>query len=475
MDGHSVELLEDNGESIWYADGLTSKTGMASGLQKDLGRLFTLELPAPAPPGAPHLTNGASPNANGQFTLAWTPSEALSGPSYKLQHANANGVWSDVANDLIGPEYSFTADSPEGEGTWSYRVTESSQDGESQPSDASAEVKVDETPPSPPTALADRTPDYAGDGGWYKDSATVSFSDNGDPPLSDGSAGSGVDPTSISTPQSFSTDGSHVASGTVSDQTGNQSAPGSLTVQVDVSPPSLQITCPATAMFGEKDVVATISATDGQSGLASDPSGTVPIDTSTAGAKTVTRTAVDNVGHSTQSSCITTVEHGVVITGTVKGALTIKAGQDVELASTAKVSGPVKVKPGGSLDIEGATLSGALSANGATLLRICGASVSGTVNVSNGSGPVVIGDGSDECPASTFYGTVTLKGNTAGVVIEGQALIDENVFHGSLKVVTGTGGATIANNEVHGSLTVKGNAAPVIDTPNFVEGKSKIQ
>jgi hypothetical protein len=86
-------------------------------------------------------------------------------------------------------------------------------------------------------------------------------------------------------------------------------------------------------------VVATVTAADGQSGLAQDPSGTVAIDTSSAGAKTVTRTAVDNVGHSVESSCTTLVEHGRVITGTVKGALTIAAGEDVELAPSARVTG----------------------------------------------------------------------------------------------------------------------------------------
>ncbi len=474
-DGDTIELLEDNGETIWYADGLTSKSGMPSGLQKDLGRVLTLTLPAPTVPGRPHVSSGDNPNASGELTLTWEASQPATGLTYTLQHENASGGWSDVATGLTSPDYAFTAGGPEAEGTWSYRVTASSLGGESEPSQSSDQVKIDETPPSPPTAGADRAPDYTGDGGWYRDTVSVSFADSGDPPLADGSAGSGVDPASISASQTFDTDGSHLASGTVGDNVGNRSAPGSLTVQLDASPPSVQIACPPTATVGSKGVVASVSASDGQSGLASDPSATVPIDTSTAGATTLTRTAVDNVGHVAEGSCTTQVEHGQVITGTVKGALTVKAGQDVELASTAKVSGPVKVKAGGSLDVAGATLSGSLSANGAAALRICGASVSGTVKVSNSNGPVVIGDGTGACLASAFYGAVTLKGNTAGVMIEGQALIEENVFHGSLKVMAGSGGTTVANNEVHGSLTVKGNATPVIDTPNIVEGKSKIQ
>jgi hypothetical protein len=33
----------------------------------------------------------------------------------------------------------------------------------------------------------------------------------------------------------------------------------------------------------------------------------------------------------------------------------------------------------------------------------------------------------------------------------------------------------VTGNEIASALTVKGNAAPVIDTPNAVEGKSKVQ
>ena len=473
VDGAGVELLEDNGESVWYADGLTSKSGMPTGLQKDLGRVFTLALPAPAPPTAPQLTAGSNPSSSGQFTLTW---EGASGsPTFTLQHENATGGWSGVASGLTSPSYEFGPSNPEAEGTWSYRVIESEHGLDSEPSTSSAPVKVDESAPNAPSANPDRVPDFAGKGGWYRDSVTVSFTDNGDPALSDGSPGSGVDPASLPAPQTFATDGSHVASATVADLAGNRSAPGEAVVQVDATAPTLQISCPASALLGSKGVSATVSASDGQSGLATDPSGTVPIDTSTVGAKTVARSAVDNVGHSTESSCTTQVQASQIITGTVKGTLTVKAGQSVELTSTAKASGAVKVKAGGSLDIEGATLSGPLSASGADALRICGAHVSGTVKIAGSSGPVSIGDGTSACPPSNFYGAVTIKGNAAAVTVEGESLVDGNVFHGALKVMNDTSSTTVTNNEVLGSLTIKGNAAPTLDTPNVVEGKSKVQ
>ena len=54
---------------------------------------------------------------------------------------------------------------------------------------------------------------------------------------------------------------------------------------------------------------ATTAASDGESGLAADPSGTTAIDTSTVGAKTITKTATDNVGHTVTKSCTTQVQY----------------------------------------------------------------------------------------------------------------------------------------------------------------------
>ena len=94
--------------------------------------------------------------------------------------------------------------------------------------------------------------------------------------------------------------------GTATDNAGNVSSSGCLTVQVDATPPSLEITCPASVPVGTP-VSASYTAFDGQSGLASAASGTVPIDTSTAGEQTVSTTAVDNVGNETSRSCSTQV------------------------------------------------------------------------------------------------------------------------------------------------------------------------
>ena len=238
-------------------------------------------------------------------------------------------------------------------------------------------------------------------------------------------------------------------------------------VVVDKTPPTVEISCPATANVGQSGVEATVVASD-ESGLKVDPSGTIPIDTSTAGTKTVSATAVDNLGNEATSSCSTQVGFTQVITANVKGSLTVKSGQSVELTSTAKVSGNVTVKSGGAIDVEGAKISGSLSGNGATLVRVCGATVSGAMKAVNSSGSVVLGDGG-ECAANTFHGAVTAKTNTAGVTIVG------NDIDSSLKVINNAGGTTATDNAIGGSLTVKGNIGDVTDTPNEVEGKSKIQ
>jgi hypothetical protein len=63
VNGSTVELEEDNGDTVWYDDGLSSKAGLAADLSKDLGRTFTIALPsevATSPAIVPQgvITNG---------------------------------------------------------------------------------------------------------------------------------------------------------------------------------------------------------------------------------------------------------------------------------------------------------------------------------------------------------------------------------------------------------------------------------
>ncbi len=304
--GDGFELLQDDSKVVWYGSGTKdAEKGLTVPLQKSIGVLFPVEIPLPGTPHPPHLSSGKSPN-KGQFTLKWKPAPTLRA-RFTLQHQNAHGGWTTVASGLSKREYTFAAGNPEEEGTWTYRVNESNESGVSEYSAESEPIKVDRTPPYTPTAAPTREPDYAGKGGWYKNSATVSFSANGDPMLADGSPGSGVNPATLTGPETFETSGAHEACGTVADYAENVSAPGCVTVQVDATAPTLEVECPATAVVNEGGVTAKVTASDRYSGLASDPTGTVPIDTSHTGPETVTRTAVSNVGLETTRSCTTEV------------------------------------------------------------------------------------------------------------------------------------------------------------------------
>jgi hypothetical protein len=286
-------------------------------------------------PGSPALAAGSSsPNA-GLFTIDWLESAdpvAYTSLNYTLQHRDADDSdWSTVDGGVHPPSYSFGG-AGESEGTWTYRVKAQDDELETDWSDPSGLVKVDKSAPNAPTLSADRGADYSGGGGWFTDSVTVSASDNGDPDLQDSSAGSGVDSATLPTPATHNTSGSYTDPATVQDNAGNESSQASLTVQVDATNPSLSVTCPSAVLLNAVDVNATVSAADNESGLGSNPSGSVPISTATVGPKTVTRTAIDNVGHSVTQSCTTQVQYmysGVLQPINPDGLSIFKAGSTV--------------------------------------------------------------------------------------------------------------------------------------------------
>ena len=287
----------------------------------------------------PRLAASSGTPNTGAFALDWNAVTNDLPQLYTLQHKSANGAWSTVATDLTSASRAFPAGAPEGEGTWTYRVGAIDvSSAETAPSEAdfgpaSDPVKVDQSAPMAPSASADRAPDYAGGGGWYRDAVTVSFTDNGDPALADGSAGSGVDPSTLTAPRTVTANGSSTVSGTVKDRAGNESAAGSLSVQVDAKAPSLQMTCPAVLLLNGSGS-ATTTASDDESGLAGDPSGSTAIDTSSAGPKTIAKTATDNVGHTTAGSCTTQVRYmysGLLQPVNPDGSSIFKLGSTVPL------------------------------------------------------------------------------------------------------------------------------------------------
>ena len=159
-----------------------------------------------------------------------------------LQHKRSDQeAFADVAT-VSGTSYHFgTNGASEGEGTWTYRVIAVDSRGTtSSASHASETVVVDKTKPDAPTGgatpradiLTPRQEDRS-----YKDSVTVSFAANGDPPLVDGSAGSGVASVTQSKTFDFSnadpTTGAFSLDGAVTDNAGNVSETTTVTGKVD--------------------------------------------------------------------------------------------------------------------------------------------------------------------------------------------------------------------------------------------------
>ncbi len=112
-----------------------------------------------------------------------------------------------------------------------------------QPRGGRAPVGIDRHRPLRPVIAIDRPADSAN--GWWRDLVWVSVVDAGDPPLADGSAGSGVDPDSIPSPTAYYTSDRVAVSATVSDRAGNVSAVRRATVKVDADAPTSTLTCPA--------------------------------------------------------------------------------------------------------------------------------------------------------------------------------------------------------------------------------------
>jgi N-acetylneuraminic acid mutarotase len=280
--------------------------GYAGSASTASAELYAPSNQPPTTPGAPALASGSATN-DGVFALSWSPSTdpEASAVTYVLERRDADDAgFSVVATGLTSASYAFTAGSREAEGTWRYRVRASDGALSGAYSADSGLVKVDRSAPAAPMLTADRAPDYAGDGGWYLDTVTVSFAAAGDPLLADGSAGSGVDPGSVPAPAVRSTSGTHLVSGTVSDLVGNVSPSGSSTVRVDATDPLVSITCPSSDPIHGTLASAPWTASDAHSGLASASSGAVTLDTSTVGPHVAAvPTAVDHVGHTAGASC----------------------------------------------------------------------------------------------------------------------------------------------------------------------------
>ena len=220
-----------------------------------------------------------------------------------------------------------------------------------------APFNIDRKGPSAPTTSFSKSPEDAV-GNWYKDTVTVSYNGSADPSLADSSAGSGV--KGYTADQTFSTTGTHNYSGTATDYAANASNATAGSLKVDADAPTVGITgCPTSPVVLNSTQSITVAAGDVGSGLVSNPSGSVSLDTGSVGSKTKTITVADKVGHSNSATCSYSVKYGFTgflspipqssyIAGStipVKFGLTNAAGARIsDAAAQALVASPCKVK-----------------------------------------------------------------------------------------------------------------------------------
>ena len=198
------------------------------------------------------------------------------GLSYTLQHHNADyrrGRRWPAASKRSSYEFSGAG---EEEGTWVYRV-QGSDPSHGQTTECLAGLGPGRRRRDP-AARADRDRPTARPTTRAAAAGTRTASRCPSPPTATRRCPTAA-PAAASTrrrspaAQTFDTSGSHTACGTVADNVGNVSAPGCLTVQVDATPPSLEVNCPAMVAIGASGVHATVTASDGYSGLKTNPSG----------------------------------------------------------------------------------------------------------------------------------------------------------------------------------------------------------
>ena len=234
-------------------------------------------------------SSGGNPN-KGEFTIRWKPAPTLRA-RFTLQHQNAEkGGWTTVASNLSQREFTFK---PEAEGTWNYRVKESNETGES---GYSTRIRSDQGRPHGAEhahgARRTREPGLRGQRRLVQGHALRSPS----PPTATRRWPTAA-PRAASNPSSLTLaeNVQHQRDSHELRHSGRQSrqrlrrslhdGAGRRDGAVARRRTARRPPCRA------KTCSATVTASDGESGLASDPSGTVPIDTSKTGPFTVTRTA----------------------------------------------------------------------------------------------------------------------------------------------------------------------------------------
>jgi hypothetical protein len=144
------------------------------------------------------------------------------------------------------------------------------------------------------------------------------------------------------------------------------------------------------------------------------------------------------------------------------GVINVAANQK-ECLLLAVQNGAVNVAPGGALDVEGSTITGAVTlVGGFETLEFCGSStVRGAISATGGIGAVRIGGsgllGALDCTANTIDGAVTLDANQAGVEVSNNGVV------GAVMANANLGGTLLSGNRIGGALTCTMNAPPPVN------------
>jgi hypothetical protein len=181
---------------------------------------------------------------------------------------------------------------------------------------------------------------------------------------------------------------------------------------------------------GDTSAVVSGSAACSTTATPSSPAGDYPI--------TCTVGTLSAAGYSFATFTAGTLTVGFTspcLTETHTGSLTVSAGQALCIGPGGVQTGPVRVNPGGSLDVEGGQITGPLTTNGAVGVRICGATVTGPLTIDGSTGLVLAGGdtATGPCAPNTIVGPVSMSGNTAAVEV------NDNRIIGPLSISDSTG------------------------------------
>lgn len=204
----------------------------------------------------------------------------------------------------------------------------------------------------------------------------------------------------------------------------NFGTPVTFTATVAATPPGAGTPTGTAAFTVDGTPVGTVPLTGG--------SASITTASLSAGTHTIAATySGDGSFFGSTGSLPYTVTCSVTITGTRSGSLEVTGSTCVKPGGV--VNGSIVVHAGGALDLEGAVVNGAISANGTSgLIRICSTQVASSVDIKNATGLVIVGDPGDAaCPSNRIGGILSLQNNSGGVEAIGNTVAGAIITSGN--------------------------------------------